>query len=655
MTSLHSHLESFHSASTSVADTLSTLSRVFIVIMTSSSPPPAQYNDHEFKSDDDAETFFAKVALLETASRSFHLPSPQVASFTPTPPKTSSDLFLGDPKSEDTGENPPTQGTCTTSQDNINFTGWFIRHRCGRELYVVPIGREVHYTRDTVRDLLIPFQTDEGKFRIGRYDQGACKVTFVAHPSDVTLKALRVIKSWFRCDLGYTDYTPLPGDRDGSWMVIKTLLELVGLDRRSNMSSAEYVDILLNKIRRSVSELRDLTTRSNFRYFSRLFSRSGRVSVQWEDEDCTTEDLADLYCDLVLSGEVTSEYFEGLVERADGASEVDKQSMREVWYRSDACSGTVRRSARRHPSSQPSDTEKEVFCFSKRRRVIPFLHCPSCGILNVGDMCRVNGCDAFLCCRCRESTEARWTPFSCHDHGGQPLDIGSDIKQFGLVRPEPVRVQLAYSEVTTELKQRVEMAVSEGDKLVDIIVIGYHSQGLTEDQHVIRITDTIAGREPKYVLVLTCHTESVHPALRTVALLHPSTIFVTFYDKRLPGALRFDDAIPLLTKAVLHREAPPFTFLYLLCSLRSDIVFFMNGHPSQSQGPLRVVLLTPVILRNGQHVKHQIPPCYMCGEKRSYSTPQYGGVRGVKRRNCQTRAYCGDLLIIRGLNTLDNS
>ena len=278
---------------------------------------------------------------------------------------------------------------------------------------------------------------------------------------------------------------------------------------------------------------------------------------------------------------------------------------------------------------------------------VPRLHCPGCSKLGPVQRCTKEGCTNVLCSHCQaRALPAGKSWLLCHQHGGPNLVLAGPTLWHGSVRPDPVRVQIFAEDVYTQnhFSRRVEQVVDHSAEDVDVVVLAYHSTGLTAEDHIQRIATEIDGRTPAYVLILSCWTDpsAQTAALQQLALHHPSTIFVTFRDPQLGRVDRFDVAMPFMTHAVLHIDSQPLVFLAELGARQPDMVMFSSCGDEKGNaalcGPLQVAASNPIL-----------PKCSGCSEQ--YEGSGRGrwkkGVPGVRRRVCRRSPLkCADLLIV---------
>ena len=258
------------------------------------------------------------------------------------------------------------------------------------------------------------------------------------------------------------------------------------------------------------------------------------------------------------------------------------------------------------------------------------LRCSRCALVCPGDRA-----DPFICWHCIDAAAT----------------VSDKVKQHGQPRAALVRLAIGETDdlMKTEVRSRVASDVlldpSDSHSAADIVIEEYHSLGMTTNDHIERIGAAIRHRPapgPAVVMVLSCWTNSVGQtaALQELALLYPSTIFVTFRDPLLRKVDCFHTAYPYLLDTVVFTEATPLVFLSFLCMQRHDAVLFAassSGKPMWC-GPLRVV----------DAGRGLLPACPGCSQRyRGNGDRWKKGVRGVRRRACQLRGdECADLLVI---------
>jgi hypothetical protein len=185
---------------------------------------------------------------------------------------------------------------------------------------------------------------------------------------------------------------------------------------------------------------------------------------------------------------------------------------------------------------------------------------------------------------------------------------------------------------------RVQKVVTSHNDDVDLVVLKYHSKGLSSADHVNYVCCHVGPRSPAFIVPLTCWTDPAEQisALRTLAARYPHTTFVTFRDSQLRAVERFDDLITPIQDTILFRGAQPFLFLATLSQVRRDMIVFAHC------GALDPVWCGPLSLAVTGHV----PVC--CGCQKAYERGRRWrkGMPGVRRGRCQETEHCIDVLVV---------
>ena len=376
-------------------------------------------------------------------------------------------------------------------------------------------------------------------------------------------------------------------------------------------------------------------TEFSYRYFVSISKE--QVHVEWDDNRATSEPLRAFKKQCVARGRLTRREWEQLCAMADRdgddseTRERKKEQRQQHWFNSPQ---GIRRSSRRKRSAEeacPAAEPAPTFTNTKRRAPCAMQHCSSCGLLGPGNTCRAPECESYQCYHCQNGN---WT--HCHEHGGQALVRSLLQQQHGAIRSAPVSVQFVVDDVA--VRQLYEASVEQvSDTVPDIVVIQYHSSGLTEEDHVERLCAALAERSPAFLLVLTCWTDAAAQtaALRRVAVLHGSTTIVTFRHSALSGPDCLERVWPDLRDAILYPHTRPLHFLARAVDRAPGLVCFrQSGEAKHCAGPWRCVLK--------QAGRAQ---CVGCSE-------QYEGKGGrwqksfmsVRRIFCRRTSACVDLL-----------
>ena len=264
---------------------------------------------------------------------------------------------------------------------------------------------------------------------------------------------------------------------------------------------------------------------------------------------------------------------------------------------------------------------------------LPVLRCANCACLCPG----VATADAFTCLHC-----LRDRPPPC-----------ARVAQHGPARAAPVVVAVSGERgfvAHVQASKQLDCAAVEAGSSdrIDITVVSYHAEEKDAQQHVTAIergSQLADGSVARLVLVLSCWTaaEAQTVALRSLAALHTSTVFVTFRQPNLVPASCFDAAVGPLHETVVYSQSPqPLTFLAHLCAARVDCVAFTDcGHGVLClRGPLR-----PMLSLSRKGARQQM--C-ACGMRYTRTDKWKAGRPDVKRWRCgrEGRAECVDLIAV---------
>ena len=200
----------------------------------------------------------------------------------------------------------------------------------------------------------------------------------------------------------------------------------------------------------------------------------------------------------------------------------------------------------------------------------------SSGVVDIGD--------GLVCLRC--SVRGYSSPgksgreeFVCSECEDNRAPKTTQVLRYGAPRQQPVHVGMAPStdvETLSTARALVDVLTSSATEDVDIVVVDYHENARTANEHVALIDSAIGSRQPKFVLVLTCWKNPIAQtaAMQNVSFRHPHIYFVTFREPHLRRFGCFTDCIRTLSDEVAFVRAQPFVFLASLCHRRPEVVLF---------------------------------------------------------------------------------
>ena len=330
------------------------------------------------------------------------------------------------------------------------------------------------------------------------------------------------------------------------------------------------------------------------------------VEVKWEDNSTTVENRASFF------RRITGPHL---------LSSVEIQLVRDLMDQPGDSQQTLVDKARQRASRFYSMKH------GKRRQDITksqwgTAHCLDCG--EFGELVSV---EQGVCIHC----------LAARADGG--VSVANKVLLNGVPRSGAVRVLTASSDVgrVDRVKSLIELhAVSVVDQ-ADVVVVPYHSEDLSIDDHVKLINAAIGTTSPQFVLVLSCWTDPAvqNGALQLLATVHhPRTMFITFHDRFIDVDQRLADSIRHIIDTVVFPDAPPLRFLSALSQARPDVRFYQaccSLNP-RSAGPMMIT---------------RDKVCPGCHSTFDTGGRWKKGVKGVRRSTCNPKhESCVDRLFV---------
>ena len=376
------------------------------------------------------------------------------------------------------------------------------------------------------------------------------------------------------------------------------------------------------------------------------------IVVKWLGGEHTIE-LLDFFAEELNDQELLQTLLSMAVNDNDNEARIEAKALlrRRHWetYPNADTQQQARRSTRNHSSSraEPFSGVSRV----KRQRTTPtsilphrihvssipaLFRCSRCTLKSPGPQ-PIAG--IFVCSHC------------LRDNCGETVYI----KRYGRPRLTPVRVVVRSSDDAfvreAELLARNDSVTSGSFNKADIIVIEYHHDGKTAEQHIQYINEAIrqsTRKEPDIVLVLSCWENNVEQnrAMQTLASQHRSTIFVTFHES-VPPRECFSQSHEFLSDTIAYSNVRFLSFFVALCERRHKCVLYVDlNHPS-GPGPFRVI----------KRVSGKSNVCVLCGKTYPKMGGSLGGrkwVSGTGLRMLRCPVCCVDALVVdENLNKLE--
>ena len=376
------------------------------------------------------------------------------------------------------------------------------------------------------------------------------------------------------------------------------------------------------------------------------------IVVKWLGGEHTIE-LLDFFAEELNDQELLQTLLSMAVNDNDNEARIEAKALlrRRHWetYPNAETQQQARRSTRNHSSSraEPFSGVSRV----KRQRTTPtsilphrihvssipaLFRCSRCTLKSPGPQ-PIAG--IFVCSHC------------LRDNCGETVYI----KRYGRPRLTPVRVVVRSSDDAfvreAELLARNDSVTSGSFNKADIIVVEYHHDGKTAEQHIQFINEAIrqsTRKEPDIVLVLSCWENNVEQnrAMQTLASQHRSTIFVTFHES-VPPRECFSQSHEFLSDTIAYSNVRFLSFFVALCERRHKCVLYVDlNHPS-GPGPFRVI----------KRVSGKSNVCVLCGKTYPKMGGSLGGrkwVSGTGLRMLRCPVCCVDALVVdENLNKLE--